>query len=258
MRRILAVLCIIGATVTGTASAAHAAPPSNDDIENATVVTAAPFYDSTDNSEATSDADDQCGVATVWYAYTPTESGNIRADVSSDFSPVLELRAPGEEPGDRGCSEGGSIFATVTAGETYFISVGTLAPGEPGQVGPGGPFQFQLTQMPLDAGLIEITVDRGATINRDGVVTVSGTITCDRPDSAQIDLYVDQRVGRRTVQGYGAAVTDCGPAASIWTVQLSSDSELSYRPGRARTGVEATNYNTFASFFGELHLRRAP
>ena len=75
MRKILILLCVV-CTMVGTASMAEAAAPSNDDIANATVVTGVPFSDATNNAEATGEPDAGCGIAaTVWYQYTPTESG---------------------------------------------------------------------------------------------------------------------------------------------------------------------------------------
>jgi len=83
---------------------AIAAPPSNDTIGGATVVSLG-FSQTLDTTEATTDADDAqlnatCGApatdASVWYSFTATADGGVVVDVSqSDYSAgVLVARQP--------------------------------------------------------------------------------------------------------------------------------------------------------------------
>jgi len=57
----------------------EATPPSNDDFDEATIVSTLPFDDSIDTRGATGAADDPvCGrCGTVWYRYTPEENNAI-------------------------------------------------------------------------------------------------------------------------------------------------------------------------------------
>ena len=78
--------------------------PPNDDIADATVITADGTYTGT-NVEATNEGPEDaapCGldaVNSVWWTYTPTTSGTISVDLSgSTFDTVLSLHQPGTTP----------------------------------------------------------------------------------------------------------------------------------------------------------------
>src|SRR5438093_10702702 len=72
---------------------AHADPPSNDDFDAATPVTALPFTVTEDTSEATRAADEPaaCGLFsrnTVWFDYIAPADGIVEATLtSSPFRP---------------------------------------------------------------------------------------------------------------------------------------------------------------------------
>ncbi|HWO64525.1 MAG TPA: hypothetical protein VNO31_31270 [Umezawaea sp.] len=126
---------IIGAVVLTTSAllpgAAHAAPPSNDDFDQATAITALPFSSTVDTRDATPGADEpsNCSWSTssVWFRYTATADGFVRmtADRSEGEKPSISAFT-----GERGtltwtpgaCKQwhgGGSDTFAVTAGTTY-------------------------------------------------------------------------------------------------------------------------------------------
>jgi hypothetical protein len=113
------------------------AQPANDDFDTPTVIGALPFTDSISTVDATVAADDPfCNSSehTVWYSFTPTQDGPIRADTfGSDYDTNLAVYV-----GSRGAlSEIACAFfpSQVTfaaaADTTYFFMVGSTF-GVPG------------------------------------------------------------------------------------------------------------------------------
>jgi hypothetical protein len=80
---------IRGAVVSSAFFVLHAAPalaaaPPNDDFDNATSVTALPFTETEDFSEATRAPDDPytSGWPKVWYRFTPTTDTSLELDTT--------------------------------------------------------------------------------------------------------------------------------------------------------------------------------
>ena len=185
----------------GTGGALHSVSvlvvPTNDDFDNATVITTLPFTDNINTSEATVASDDPlndetCGFGsigghTVWYQFTPTEDMRINLNTSgSDYDPNVFLYT-----GTRGnlvrvtCNFlPTSATFDALAGETYFFLVGP-SDGEAGgnlvlEVAPG-----------LEVG---VTIDPiGRVSPSTGVVVISGTVTCSRPAFFELGAAVQQR-----------------------------------------------------------------
>lgn len=134
---------------------AWADPPTNDDLNSATVVPALPYTVAQDTSQATRAADDPfwcqfTNGGTVWFDYTATEDGLLRASTAgSDHETVLSANT-----GQRGaltsvpnaCAQGSFNGATITftarAGTTYHFMVS-------GGFGiPGGALSFSVQTVP--------------------------------------------------------------------------------------------------------------
>ena len=268
MRRLLVVLCLLGAAVVGTPSPAHAAAPANDDIFDATVIPSLPFSDAVDTSEATyAPTDSVCGVATVWYRFTPTESGRIEISTAgSDYSfPTIELlTGDPSAPVTLQCEwfDRPTLTSDVTAGTTYFISVGTCCGGpeaEPGSVGPGGNLVLNVRVAPPLISTITLEVDRGGTVTPSGVVTFTGSIVCDQPAGVFITVEVTQRRGQTVATGTGYAFSICGPAPSSWTGNLTGYPGPMFGPGNAAFTAGGLVYDgpfVFDTDEGSMHLRR--
>ncbi len=89
MKTLIATMVLIATA----ASTAVAAPPANDDFDNATLVPGLPFSDAIDTTDATTAADDpDCAGQgpTVWYAFTPSEDTEVAANTfGSDYDTTL-------------------------------------------------------------------------------------------------------------------------------------------------------------------------
>jgi hypothetical protein len=135
-RRVVSLLaCVVVALAwNGFAGTAFAAPPSNDAIGGATVVSALPYTATLDTSQATTDATDaqanqECGAPatnnSVWFKYTagPTDT-RVAADTTGSTYSTGVLIATGT-PGAlvlEGCGPVSSGVPT-TPGTTYYIMV---------------------------------------------------------------------------------------------------------------------------------------
>lgn len=173
------------------------AVPTNDDFDNATVITTLPFTDNVNTSEATVASDDPlndetCGFGsigghTVWYQFTPTEDMRINLNTSgSDYDPNVFVYT-----GTRGslarvtCNflPTSATFDAV-AGETYYFLVG-----------PSGGEAGRNLVLEVVRGLeVGVTIDPiGRVRPSTGVVVISGTVTCSRPAFFELGAAVQQR-----------------------------------------------------------------
>jgi hypothetical protein len=133
------------------------AQPTNDDFDSATVVPSLPFTDTLSTAEATTAVDDPfCGDAhSVWYSFTPTQSGTVAADTfGSDYNTALSVYT-----GSRGglnevaCAAfPAQVTFNATADTTYFFMVTSACCG-----GPGGTLVFNLRGPPANDELSEAT-----------------------------------------------------------------------------------------------------
>ena len=95
-RLVVLVVALAGLIPLQTA-VAFAAPPTNDDFTNATVISALPFSDSGDLDGTTTEPGEPTGCfsqasPSVWYAFTPTANTVVKADLDgSDLGVVFNL-----------------------------------------------------------------------------------------------------------------------------------------------------------------------
>jgi hypothetical protein len=226
------------------ASPVLAAAPSNDTFAGRTVITALPFSETLDTSEATTDAYDaelntECGApaldASVWYEFTPASDVYTLVDVSASDDPAGVLVATGS-PGAIGpvlaCGPGAVAFQ-ATAGETYvFLVIDDQSDGG----GNGGTLEIAVDEAPPPPD-ISLTVDPTATFDsRTGSATLTGTVTCSEGASAFIDITLSQRVGRFTIRGYGFAEATCDGTAQPWSAEVFGDTGL-FKGGQAAASV---------------------
>jgi len=142
------------------------AQPANDDFDTPTVISALPFTDSISTVDATVAADDPfCNSSehTVWYSFTPTQDGPIRADTfGSDYDTNLAVYT-----GSRGgLSEIACAFFppqvtfNAAANTTYFFMVGSTFGV------PGGNLVFNVNGPPANdeiGGAIPLTLNTPVT-----------------------------------------------------------------------------------------------
>ncbi|MFT7841213.1 hypothetical protein Q5530_34195 [Saccharothrix sp. BKS2] len=142
---------VVAATVALAPGVAHAEPPTNDDFDTATAITALPFTTTQDTTLSTKAVDDptDCyhwGSRSVWFRYTAPADGIVKATTSSTgYTPLIavytgERGALAQVPG--GCTLDSAPVETfhVAAGVTYHLVLIEFYGG--GQVG------FDLTSVP--------------------------------------------------------------------------------------------------------------
>ncbi|HEU5325012.1 MAG TPA: DUF6299 family protein [Candidatus Limnocylindria bacterium] len=243
-----------------------AAAPSNDSFAGRTVITALPFSETLETSEATTEASDaelntECGApaldASVWYEFTPATDIYVLVDVSASDYPAGVLVATGS-PGAFGpvvaCGPGGVAFPAV-AGETYvFLVIDDQSDGG----GNGGTLEITVDEAPPPPD-IALTVNPVATFDaQTGSATVTGTVSCTDGASAFIDIALTQRVGRFTVRGFGFAEATCDGTAQPWTAEVFGDTGL-FKGGQATASVFGQACNFDCGFTAEevtIRLRR--
>ncbi len=150
-RTLLSALVIVSALVLFLGAPAQAAPPDNDDFDNATVIAALPTTIVQDTTEATTAGDDPvCSgdAATVWFAYTPAAEQLLAAHTfGSNFDTTLAVYT-----GERGsltqiaCNDDTSslqsaVSFTAQAGVTYFFRAAAY-----GSNRAGGELHFSLDE----------------------------------------------------------------------------------------------------------------
>ena len=136
--RLLLVASACALIVVGAPRAAFSSPPANDYFADADVISTLPFTDSGDLNGTTTEPGEQqfCYYQpqTVWYAFTPSSTRVIKADLlGSQYGSVLTVyQSNGGGIGGLGymsCIFGGSLNFTANAGTTYYFQVGSIFSG---------------------------------------------------------------------------------------------------------------------------------
>jgi hypothetical protein len=242
--RLGAVGLLAAGMLVGAARPVAAAAPSNDLSSGATVVTALPFAEELDTTEATTDEQDGqfangCGApaieATVWYRLTSAATTSVIVDLAGSDYPAGVLIGTGE-PGDITlitCAPGRVVFP-VSAGETYWIlAFDFSADGQP-----GGILQIAIDEAGPPPE-INVTVDPvGSVDGRTGVASITGTYTCLNSSAVFVSVGLNQVVGRFTVNGFGAAAVDqnCDGASHTWSAALT-EANGKFAGGKAEATV---------------------
>jgi len=223
-----------------SAGVALAAPPGNDLYAGATVISALPFSDTLDTTEATSDAVDaeynlQCGApatdASVWYEFTAATDTDVVIDTSGS-SYTAGVAVMTGSPGSLvvvACGPEAVVFS-AEAGVTYAIAVFDDQ-GDGG--GNGGTLELVVMQAP-PAPEIDVTVDPVGTFDpQTGSATITGTVTCSGDvEFAFVDVQLRQRVGRFIVNGFGGIEVLCDGTEQTWSVEVFGDNGL-FKGGKA-------------------------
>ena len=220
---------------------------AHDDFDAAVIITALPFTDSTNTSEASTAADDPSCVGqgpTVWYAFTAPVDGLYEANTfGSDYDTTL-----GAYAGTRGslielaCSDDAiglqsQVQIQIAAGETVYFMVGAYGSG------PGGNLVFNLDVAPPPPPppfpfTVEFTVDEFGSIDAStGVAIVRGTATCSLWSYVNFYGVLRQRIGRLIVEAPFYGFSECDGTAT-WEVEVRAQNALLVG-GRADVLVDA-------------------
>jgi hypothetical protein len=221
---------------------AVAAPPSNDTIGGATVVSLG-FSQELDTTEATTDANDyelafSCGPpptdASVWYSFTAATDIKVLVDVRrSDYSAgvVVGYGSPGSFL-TTACGHG-TVEFTAVAGVTYYI---LAIDDQQDGFGNGGTLRISFSAAPPPPTL-DITLDRYGQVDpKTGVATLTGTYTCSNADLVTVGGEARQVYPRFVVVGSfetGDVVT-CNGTVHRWSATVVPQSGK-FAGGKATT-----------------------
>jgi len=246
MKRLAVLMAVLAALALTAAPVAAAAKPANDLPGGAIAISASlPQTISQDTTSATVGRKDDvgCGAggldqATVWYTFTPSSSEAIIVDASAS-SYAVGVNVFDSVPDQDHlvtCVEGAAIFDAV-AGTTYYLDLADID----GDATNGGTLNMTVDVAPPPLS-INLTVDPNATLSsRGSIVTVTGTITCNRTaDFAEVDAFLTQTIGRFKVVGFGSAFPNCGPSPSSWSLDVTGET------GRFSGGTIDAQISAFA------------
>ena len=232
-KTIVGMVLVLGLVLTA-ASPAVAAPPANDDFDNAVAFTIVPFEATTDTTEATvADDDPTCIVPftnTVWYSVTLPATTEIVVDTfGSDYDTVLSAWT-----GPRGAltqiacnDDSGSLQSrvafTAEAGVTYHLLVGTFPES------PSGTLVLHGQALP-PAVTLAVTIDATGSVI-DGAAVIHGTVGCSRPVDLTITGTLRQQQRRRTALGSYRSTVSCSGSTG-WQATVLGETGT-FRPGSA-------------------------
>jgi hypothetical protein len=265
LARATGLLGLVAGTAVLTAVPASAAPPSNDVITGATAITALPFAETVDTTEATTDAEDaavntNCGApatnGSVWYTLTAGESPAYVVDVSqSDFAAGV-IVATGT-PGNLSIVTCGpqTVGFEAVVGETYYLMAFSDTPEVP-----GGQLSIAVRESG-PAPKVSMTVKDTGKANKNGTATISGTYTC----IGEADLVVVQgtlqqeQANEVQVRGnFDVPDLKCGGTFD-WSIEVAPESGA-FKRGLAATvaltaGCNALGCNVYETL-EVINLRR--
>lgn len=213
------------ATAWGAAPA-FAAVPGNDTAAGATVVTALPFSETVDTTEATTDTDDSalnasCGApvtnGSIWYAYTSPATGvdGIVVDVSqSSFSAGAIIAQDNGSGGWDVVACGPGATGTAVLPETAYR---ILAFSDTAGV-TGGQLAISITAATIPT--ISLTVSPKGKVDRYGNALISGTVTCTEGNFVDLGTSLRQAVGRFAIVGDGYTFDSCTGGEQPWSVTV--------------------------------------
>jgi hypothetical protein len=254
--RFLIGMLAIAATLLA-ATPALAAPPSNDTIAGATVITALPFADTRDTTEATLDAAETAAAqpcrdfgapATdkpVWYKYTASAGVTLQVNTSaSDYTTGIAAYSGTPSAATFIACAPAQLVTSVAPGETRYLMIFADTPGSP-----GGTLRITVQEVPAPPE-ITLTVDPNASFDsQTGTATVSGTVTCTGvADFGGISGQMSQSVGRFIITGFFNAPITCDGETHAWTAQVTSQNG---KFGGGKATVQATAFACNSSGCGQ-------
>lgn len=252
MRRALAIALVLLFVMVGPAAAAV----PNDTVAGATSVSVGDTVNQDTTGSDTTDATEtalnaNCGAPTVEHGVWFTIAGAddyVGFDVStSDYSAGVMLFSGAPTPeGLLNCGPG-QIIEFLNAGETYNV----LVFGDGGSTATSGNLTLVVRAAVAPPDLT-LTVNRGGTVNKQGVARITGTASCTSTDGSGIlfDIFgtVSQRIGRVIISGFFDAFVDAPCDGSIiqWEAFVQADNGL-FAGGKAATVAISEGCTDFCS-----------
>jgi hypothetical protein len=113
------------------------------------------------------------------------------------------------------------------------------------------PLAFDPNVPPQPRLHIDITVNpTGTFVSKSGVVTVSGTVSCNLPADVFIDVFMQQRVGRVFIQGYAFTEVQCD-GTTQWAATGQGFNGI-FKGGSAQVDASAYGSNGQQDAFAEV------
>ena len=275
-RRSRSVLAAVGMAVALGLSVIGAVPAlasaGNDTVAGATTVTLPSttnqntlLADTTDATESALNAN--CGAPVVehgvWFTLAVTADTFVKFDVSqSNYSAGVMLFAGAPTAGGLLTCGPQLVAYGLSAGQTYNVLVfgdGFLTTAT------GGDLVFTVA-VGIPAPTIDLTLGRYATVDRSGVVHLTGTVTCTSTDGSgtvfEVFGDITQRVGRILIRGFFDQYPldiPCDGLAHPWDAYAFGDNGI-FAGGKAATvalGFGCTDECTIGYVQGTVQLRRS-
>jgi hypothetical protein len=231
---------------TGTHILVLPPPPPNDDIDNATMITAIPFTARQDVVNATVAPDDPpCFNArsqTIWFAFTPTQNIKLEANTfGSDYDTALSVYS-----GRRGSltpiacnNDSNETFQSrvrfdAMAGTTYFFEVSSFFQASPVNL------VFTLMPAPPPFSISPSVTQFGSVVPATGKATVSGFVFCTEPTAVVIVGELNQTHAGTQINGFVFLFMPCN-GTTPWSTAVETGPVLFHGRSVAMfTGGKAT------------------
>jgi hypothetical protein len=227
---------------------ANAAPPANDEISNARLITQIPARVPVDSTNATTNPSTDTGGYpcmggnSVWYRLRPTTTVTARFLLSyydgTNFDAMIGLfRGPANDLRTVACNDdngvGSGLQARLYAGANYYIAVSTCCDIDAGYGGTG----YLRVYVPRDLALYAPVVTASAG-DVSGRAFFTGTVKCTTPGGYfSVSINVSQRVGELVARGDGYTDGRCPTTKQQWSVTIDSQTAAAFRPGNATVTV---------------------
>jgi hypothetical protein len=239
--RTLGLVAATASMVVLGALPAAAAPPSHDTIAGAKVISAVPFSETVDTTEATTDAEDaainaNCGApatnGSVWYSLTASAAAYI-ADVSQSNFTAGVIVATGT-PGNLSLVTCGprSVGFETAPGTTYYLLAFSDNPGVV-----GGQLTISVTEATPPPKVSMVVNEVGQVNAKTGIATLSGTYTCEgEAEFTVLQGTLSQRQGDIHVVGdFAQNGLACG-GTFTWSAEIApTNGKLKFTRGDAAT-----------------------
>jgi hypothetical protein len=244
MRARLAAVIALAATFATVPASSDAAPPVNDDIRSATVITSTPATFRVSTREATaSPVDGRCVYgASVWYRFRPAFSQTLRlTTLGSNYDTVLAVfRGPRAARTLVACRDDTNfgLFSAVQlrfdAGRTYWLAASRCcSDARRGR-------DLDLRIYPPVKTTVTTSVDEVLAGDVSGRLTVRATTACVPRAAAFVNVRASQRVGDGVARATGGvSLPLCSTPGQSWAVTLDSETAVAFREGRVRLTVHS-------------------
>ena len=207
---------------------------------------------------------DFCGAPVVehgvWFSFTATADGLVAFDVSgSSYSAGVMLFEGTPTPEGLLACGPGRVPLGVSTGVTY----SALAFGDGLTDETSGTLVITVVEA-VAAPTIDLVVNRSASVSKDNVVHISGTVTCTSDDGSGsvVEIFGDltQRVGRILIRGFFDELLDipCDGASHPWDAFAVGDNGI-FSGGKAASvtiGVGCTDFCNVSFVEATLQLKR--